>query len=103
MSDQEDLFEHRYPAFFTATVLDWKKLFAPDKYKDVIINSLRFLVEQKRIALYGFVIMPNHIHLLWLILPPYKREAIQRDFLKFTSQQIKKDLKMKPPPSFATF
>ena len=93
MSNQEDLFEHRYPAFFTATILDWKKLLAPDKYKDLIVNSLRFLVEQKRIELYGFVIMPNHIHVLWLILPPHKREAIQRDFLKFTAQKIKKDLK----------
>jgi len=27
--------------------------------------SLRFLVANKRIKLYGFVIMPNHIHLVW--------------------------------------
>jgi hypothetical protein len=26
----------------------WKKLLQPDKYKDIIINSLRFLVDDKR-------------------------------------------------------
>jgi len=34
-----------YPQFFTATNLEWKKLLKPDKYKDMIISSLRFLVK----------------------------------------------------------
>ena len=45
-----------YPQFFTATNLEWKKLLKPDKYKDIVIDSLRFLVKEKRIILYGFVI-----------------------------------------------
>jgi hypothetical protein len=40
-----------YPQFFTATNLEWKKLLKPDKYKDIIIESLRFLVNEKRIIL----------------------------------------------------
>ena len=31
-----------YPQFFTATNLEWKKLLKPDKYKDIVISSLRF-------------------------------------------------------------
>ena len=54
-----------HPQFFTATILEWKKLLAPDKYKDIIMESLKFLVTNKRIILNGFVIMPNHIHLIW--------------------------------------
>jgi len=58
-----------YPQFFTATNLEWKKLLLPDKYKDIIISSFRFLIEKKRIKLYAFIIMPNHIHVIWQMQP----------------------------------
>ena len=56
-----------YPQFFTATILEWKHLLRPDKYKNIIADSLNFLVKEKRVAVYGFVIMPNHMHLVWHI------------------------------------
>ncbi len=62
-----ELEEHCKIGFYTATILEWKNLLKPDKYKDVITNSLRFIVEAKRAKIYGFVIMPNHLHLLWKI------------------------------------
>jgi hypothetical protein len=37
-----------YPQYFTATNLEWKRLLKPDKYKDIIISSMRFLVNDKR-------------------------------------------------------
>jgi REP element-mobilizing transposase RayT len=52
-----------YPQFFTATILEWKHLLKPDKYKDFITESLSFRVNEKQVFVYGFVIMPNHIHL----------------------------------------
>ena len=64
-----------------------------DKYKDIIVESLRFLVKEKRVVVYSFVIMPNHIHIIWQVQGGHKRENLQRDFLKFTSQKIKYDLK----------
>jgi putative transposase len=81
-----------WPQYFTATNLQWKKLLKPDKYKDIIIDSLRFLVDDKRIKLYAFVIMVNHIHLIWQMCPDSDPEAVQRDFLKYTAQKIKADL-----------
>ena len=50
-------------------------------------------MEKRRITVYGFVTMPNRIHIIWLILPPFKREEIQRDFLKYIAHNIKKELK----------
>ena len=81
-----------YLQFFTATILEWKHLLKPDKYKQLILDSLRFLVNNGRIKLYGFVITINHIHIIWHIQPEHKREDVQRDFLKYTAQQIKADL-----------
>jgi len=80
------------PQFYTATILEWKYLLKPDKYKDVIIESLQFLVTKKKITLYAFVIMTNHIHLIWQTLPGKTPSQIQHSFLKYTAQQIKFDL-----------
>jgi hypothetical protein len=37
-----------YPHFFTATILGWKKLLKPDKYKDILIESMQFLATHQR-------------------------------------------------------
>ena len=86
-----------WPQYFTATNLEWKKLLRPDKYKDIIIDSLRFLVNDHRIKLYGFVIMINHVHLIWQMQASIDPEAVQRDFLKYTAGKIKADLRKHHP------
>jgi putative transposase len=86
-----------YPNFFTATNLHWQRLLQPEKYKNIIVNSLRFLVEDNRIRLYAFVIMSNHIHLIWQMLANIDPVDVQRDFLKYTAQRIKKDLQLNHP------
>ena len=42
--------------------------------------------------------MNNHFHLIWQMLGNHTREAIQRDFLKFTAQQILKILLKEKSP-----
>ena len=64
------------PQFFTATILDRKPLLKEDKYKDIIVNSLKFLVETKRVKVFPFVIMPNHFHLIWQIQPGHELEEV---------------------------
>lgn len=81
-----------YAQFFTATILEWKKLLQPEKYKNIIINSLQFLVHQKRAYIYAYVIMDNHIHIIWQAREGYSPQDIQHSLLKFTAQQIKFDL-----------
>jgi putative transposase len=76
-----------HPQFFTATVLEWKPLLATNDYKDIIINSLLYLRKEQAIKVYAFVIMPNHIHLIWQIQDGFKN--VQLRFLKFTAQQFK--------------
>ncbi len=92
-----------YPQFFTATNLEWKRLLKPNKYKDIVISSMKFLVKNKRARIFSFVIMENHIHLLWQTLPGHASEAVQRDFLKYTAQRIKKDLQENYPRVLSYF
>ena len=92
-----------YPHFFTATNFEWKSLLAHDKYKDIVIDSMRFLVRSKRVIIYGFVIMDSHIHIIWQLQAGRKREDVQRDFLKYTAQQIKKDMLANHPNNIKEF
>jgi putative transposase len=96
-------FVTEYPQFFTATNLEWKKLLQPERYKNTIINSLRFLVQHKRITLFAFIIMDNHVHLIWQMPPGMDPEAVQRDFLKYTAQRIKNDLEKNHPQVLSHF
>jgi REP element-mobilizing transposase RayT len=75
------------------TCLDWKPVLVEDRFKNIITDSLEFISNEQRITVYAFVIMNNHFHLIWQIIGDHFREAVQRDFLKFTGQQILKHLK----------
>ena len=86
-----------YPQFYTATILNWKHLLKPDKYKDIIISSLSFLVIEKRIQVFGFVIMSNHIHLIWRMMNDSTPSNVQQSFMKFTAQMMIKDLRRNHP------
>jgi len=80
---------HQGIEFFTATCLNWLPLLKPEKHKQIIIDSLQFLVEEKRIWLYGYVIMPNHVHILWCKQHDWLNKNVQQHFSKFTAQKLK--------------
>ncbi len=86
------MYPDEWPQFFTATVKEWKPLLEPNKYKDIIIQSLQFLVADKRISLNAFVIMNNHLHLIWQACNGHTLQKVQQSFMKFTAQTIKFDL-----------
>ena len=78
--------------FWTATIHEWKPLLAADEYKDVIINSLNWLVQNKFAEVYAFVIMPNHIHLLWQVIGTNGKESPHGSFLKYTAHLFRRML-----------
>src|SRR4051794_8876279 len=79
--------------FLTSTILDWRPLLQDDNCKHIIIDSLAWLVSEKRCSVYAFVIMPNHIHLLWRIAQRYKRDEVQGALTSYTAHAFKKYLK----------
>ncbi|MFT6055375.1 MAG: REP element-mobilizing transposase RayT [Roseivirga sp.] len=97
------IMEPRYVQFFTATVVKWRLIFFNSLYKSILLESLTFLTTEKRVKVYGFVIMPNHIHLIWQVQQGHELKNVQRDFMKFTSQQIQKDMRANHPDIHQTF
>ena len=92
------MYAKQHPDFITVTCLEWKPVLHEDKFKDIIIESLKFLNNANRISVYAFVIMNNHFHLIWQIKGDHKRDEVQRDFLKYTSQQILKVMRNEKSP-----
>ena len=79
--------------YITSTIKDWIPLLARPEFRDIVIKSFKFLIDESRIKLHGYVIMPNHIHAIYTIVNPYILSAIFRDFHKYTSQQMIKLLR----------
>jgi putative transposase len=97
------MISQNFPTFFTATILDWKMLLKPVEYKEIIIKSLKYLVETKKVRVNAFVIMDNHIHLIWQLEGNLKQEDVQGSILKFTAEAFKRDLKENNPEFLKLF
>ena len=61
------------------------------------------MVKEKWVEVNAFVLMSNHIHLIWQVQKGYERDAVQGNFLKFTSQTIKRDLEKNHPQVLEKF
>ncbi|CAA9325147.1 MAG: hypothetical protein AVDCRST_MAG56-7085 [uncultured Cytophagales bacterium] len=78
--------------FYTATSLRWQRLLVRDAYKDVIIESLQWLVDRQKVRLYGYVVMPNHVHFIWESISMNGREKPHASFMKHTGHLFLKNL-----------
>jgi REP element-mobilizing transposase RayT len=73
--------------FVTFAVVEWVDVFTRKEYGNIILDSLRFCLEEKGLLLHGWCLMSNHIHLI----ASAKNENLSnilRDFKKFTSKQV---------------
>lgn len=87
MSEKYKVYETEYSYFITFTLVEWKKLFHIPLYADILIDSIQYCQKNKGLELFGYVIMPNHIHLI-------TRSEVQplggiiRDIKKYTAIRI---------------
>ncbi len=71
--------------FWTSTIFRHNNLLLNDDFKDIILNQLQWLKNKNKIKVYGFVIMPNHIHLLWEMIEKNGKEMPNASFSKWTA------------------
>lgn len=79
--------------FWTITVRNWYHLLKDDDRKMIVVNSLQWLSNNQLVKLYGYVIMPNHIHLMWNQLKMNGREFPKNSFEKFTAKMLLEHIK----------
>lgn len=83
--------------FFTATINNWNYLLLDTRFKQNIVESLSYLKKKNKIKVYGFVIMPNHVHIIWYMIEKNGKELPSTSFLKFTAKCFLKHLRTNNP------
>ncbi len=83
------------PHFITATVVDWINVLTRKSYRDCVIESIKYCIENKSMVLYGYVIMSNHIHLV-VQSDAGELSNLLRDFKKFTAKNILEKIQTEP-------
>ena len=83
--------------FFTATIKDWNCLLFKSKRKKIIIDSFKWLSEHNKAYVHAFVIMPNHIHVLWSQIYEDEEYVLERNFLSATAHKFKIELRESNP------
>jgi len=53
--------------FITFTILEWQNIFTEKKYIDLVYKWLDYARERYGNKIYGYVIMPNHIHCIMFL------------------------------------
>lgn len=78
--------------FTTASILNWQPLLLDNAYKHILIESLQYLTANQRLIIFAYVIMPNHLHIIWVDLENKNKESAMGSFFKFTAHAFLKKL-----------
>jgi putative transposase len=89
--------------FWTITINKWHHLLQDDDYKMIIVNSLQWLFHKQLVQVYGYIIMPNHIHLMWNQLKMNGREFPKNSFEKFTAKMILNNMQRSKDPAMQKY
>jgi len=85
-------FDPNHLYFVTTSVAGRRHLLALPFLARIVLGSLRFMRQEQWIKIYAYVIMPNHVHLVVKCMESHTPSQVMRDFKKFTSKQITKEL-----------
>lgn len=83
--DQDKLY------FISFATVHWIDVFVREEYMQIIIDSLKFCQQKKGLEIYGWCIMPSHVHMI-IGSNKNKLEDIVRDLKSFTSTALRKSI-----------
>jgi putative transposase len=78
--------------FVTTTCYKWYHLLPTDSCKRIVTDSINFLNQKYASSLLGYVIMPNHIHLILFFKNGNRLSDWMRDLKKFTSVKTRSEI-----------
>ena len=81
-----------YAYFLTMTFVNWIDVFTRPVYKHIIVDALKYNQGKKGLIIYAWCLMSNHLHLIAEADEKHNLSDILRDFKKFTSKAIVKEI-----------
>jgi putative transposase len=88
MSEKYKISEPDRAYFVTLTVAGWIDLFTRKEIKSIVVNSIKYCQQNKGLVIFGWCLMPSHLHMLCQSGNSYTLSDILRDFKKHTSKEI---------------
>ena len=82
--------------FMTMTVVDWIDLFTKVNHKMLMIDSLKFCQENKGLNIFGWCLMPSHLHVIANTTIPFELDDVIRDFKRFTCNHLIEQINNEP-------
>jgi len=73
--------------FVTLTVVDWIDVFTRRLYNDFLVENLTWNQQHKKLNIYAYVIMTNHIHMVASVTDGSLGDVL-RDFKTYTSKEL---------------
>jgi putative transposase len=80
--------EEGYAYFVTCSVIEHLPLFKYPIYAKIVLDSLAYIRERKKIQLNAFVLMSTHLHAVLWPKSEVSLSDVLRDFKRFTSRSI---------------
>lgn len=84
--------------FISFATVNWIDVFTRDIYFSVVTESLDYCRKNKGMEIYGYCIMPSHVHLIFRSSEADPSGLI-RDFKGFTSRKLLKTIEENPQES----
>jgi REP element-mobilizing transposase RayT len=88
-----------YSYFMTMTVINWVDVFTRPAYKHIVLDALKYNQKNKGLIIYAWCLMSNHLHLIAEAEEGYHLSNILRDFKKYTSKAVIKEIQEDPDES----
>lgn len=93
-------FSH-FQCFFVTTACNTHlKVLQTDVCKKIVADSISFLNEKYKARTLGYVIMPNHLHLIVYFEKENKLSGFMRDLKKYTSFKVRSEIEKTMPEMF---
>ena len=73
--------------FLTFTIEGWIDIFSRKDYRNIVLECFKFCQENKQLKIHAYVIMTNHIHVIWTAQNGNISDII-RDFKSYTSRMF---------------
>lgn len=100
MSERGFQIRDQYAIYFiTCSVVEWVDVFTRKIYADILVDSLKFCQQNKGLVIHAWCIMSNHIHLILSTDGTARLSDVIRDFKKFSSSVIIREIGDHPQES----
>ena len=95
MRSRYKIYDKDSPYFITSTIIEWVPIFMSKTYFDILVSSIRYCQEHYGFAVYAYVILDNHFHMVCRSIELSKvMQACKRHTTKKIIQQLETDKKM---------